>query len=165
MTIVQDSKHCRKTLCNNLFSGARAIVLAHYVTFYQQVRDIADDTAHSPLQRRDVECLDRQDDRAAEQLFSSATLEYSINRLGKSNLGLSVYLFVFGDLINTYQSRKVSHSERVIMVLCAKFFKDQWKSFLHEGSYSTQHYFISHDADKIIDTLINGLLRAYFYPS
>ena len=43
LTIIQDSKHCRKTLWNNLFSGARAIVLARYATFYQQVRDIADD--------------------------------------------------------------------------------------------------------------------------
>ncbi|KAH9010301.1 hypothetical protein EDB84DRAFT_1570618 [Lactarius hengduanensis] len=162
MVIVQDSKHCRKTMRNNLFSGARAIVLARYATFYQQVRDIADDTARSPLCRRDVERLDRQDDRAAERLFSSATLNYSINHLGKSSLGLSIYLFIFGDLIDAYQSRKVSHAERVVMVLRAKFFKDLWKSFLHKGRYSAQHYFISNDADKIVDTLILGLLGLIF---
>jgi hypothetical protein len=162
MAIIQDSKHCRKTMRNNLFSGARAIILARYVTFYQQARDIVDDIEHSPLRRRDVERLDRQDDRAAERLFSGATLDYSINRLGKSSLGLSIYLFIFGDLIDAYQSRKVSHSERVIMVLRAKFFKDLWKTFLHEGGYSTQHYFISQDADKIVDTLILGLLGLIF---
>ena len=162
MAIVQDSKHCRKTMRNNLFSGARALILARYVTFYQQVRDIVDDTEHSPLRRRDVERLDHQDDHAAERLFSSATLDYTINHLGKSNLGLSIYLFIFGDLIDAYQSRKISHAERVIMVLRAKFFKDLWKSFLHEGRYPAQHYFISQDADKIIDILIHGLLGLIF---
>ncbi|KAH9005408.1 hypothetical protein EDB86DRAFT_3071106 [Lactarius hatsudake] len=147
---------------NNLFSGARAIVLARYATFYQQVQDIVNDTAHSPLRRHDVEHLDRQDDRAAERLFSSATLNYSINHLGKSSLGLSIYLFIFGDLIDAYQSQKVSHAERVVMVLRAKFFKDLWKSFLHEGGYTAQHYFISNDADKIVDTLILGLLGLIF---
>jgi hypothetical protein len=162
MVIIQDSKHCRKTMRNNLFSGARAFVLGCYVTFYQQVRDIVNDTAHSPLRRRDVERLDRQDDRAAERLFSSATLDYSINCLGKSSLSLSIYLFIFGDLIDAYQSRKISHAERMIMVLRAKFFKDLWKSFLQEGKYSTQHYFISQDADKIIDSLVLGLLGLIF---
>ena len=158
LTVVQDSKHCRKTLRNNLFSGARAIVLARYTTFYQQVRDIANDTARSPLHRRDVERLDRQDDRAAERLFSSATLRYAVSHLGKPGLGLSIYLFICGDLVDAYQSRKVSHSERVIMILRAKFFKDLWKSFLHDGGYTEQRYFISRDADSIIDTLISGLL-------
>ena len=158
LAIIQDSKHCRKTLRNNLFSGARALVLARHVIFYQQVHDITDDTAHSPLHRRDVERLDRQDDRAAARLFSSATLAYTIGHLGKSSLGLTVYLFIFGDLIDAYQSRNISHSERVILVLRAKFFKDLWKSFLHEGRYTEQRYFISRDADSIIDTLVSGLL-------
>jgi hypothetical protein len=158
LAVIQDSKHCRKTLRNNLFSGARAIVLARHVTFYQQVHDITDDTARSPLHRRDVERLDRQDDRAAERLFSSATLAYTVSHLEKSSLGLTLYLFIFGDLVDAYQSRKISHSERIIMVLRAKFFKDLWKSFLHEGGYTEQRYFISRDADNIIDTLISGLL-------
>ena len=158
LAIIQDSKHCRKTLRNNLFSGARALVLARHVTFYQQVHDITNDTAHSPLHRRDVQRLDRQDDRAAARLFSSATLAYSIGHLGQSSLGLTVYLFIFGDLVDAYQSRNISHSERVILVLRAKFFKDLWKSFLHEGRYTEQRYFISRDADNIIDTLVSGLL-------
>ena len=158
MAIIQDSKHCRKTLRNNLFSGARALVLACHVTFYQQVHDITNDTAHSPLHRCDVERLDRQDDRAAERLFSSATLGYTIGHLGKSSLGLTIYLFIFGDLIDAYQSRNISHSERVVLVLLAKFFKELWKSFLHEGGYTEQRYFILRDADSIIDILVSGLL-------
>lgn len=158
IAIIQDSKHLNKTVRNNLFSGARALVLARHPTYYQQARDIADDAAHSPLHRRDVERLDCQDDRAAERLFSSATLAYTLNHLGESSRGLMMYLFVFGDLVDAYQSRNVSHSERVLMALRAKFFKDLWKSFLHEGRYSEQRYFISRDADSIIDTLVTGLL-------
>ena len=44
------------------------------------------------------------------------------------------------------------------MVLHAKFFKDLWRSFLHDGSYMQQWYFISRDTDNIIDTLVSGLL-------
>ena len=162
ITVIQDSKHGRKTFRNNLFSGVRALVFAQDIACYQQVRDITDDTARSPLHRRDIERLDRQDDRAAERLFSSAALSYTINHLGKSSLGLTIYLFIFGDLIDAYQSRKISHAERVLMVLRAKFFKDLWKSFLHEGGYTEQRYFISRDADSIADTLVLGLLGLIF---
>lgn len=158
MAIIQDSKHYNKTVQNNLFSGARALVLARHPTYYQQVRDIVDDAAHSPLPRHDVECLDHQDDHAAEHLFSSATLVYTLNHLGESSCGLTMYLFVFGDFVDAYQSRTISHSECVLMALRAKFFKDLWKSFLHEGGYTEQRYFISRDADKILDTLVTGLL-------
>ena len=95
LAIIQDSKHCRKTLRNNLFSGARALILACHVTFYQQVHDITDDTAHSPLHKRDVERLDRQDDRAADRLFSCHTgIHYWPSWQVKPWInGLSVYLW------------------------------------------------------------------------
>lgn len=161
-TIAQDSKHLIKTLRNNLFSGARVLVFGRHTACYEQVHDITEDTVHSPLYWRDVERLDRQDDRAAERLFSSATLRYTIDHLGKEALGLTVYLFVFGDLVDAYQSRKVSHAERIVMLLRAKFFKDLWKAFLQDGGYTEQRYFISRDADNIIDTLVSAFLGLIF---
>ena len=162
MAIIQDSKHADKTAHNNLISGARTIILGWYPAFYQQAQDIVEDTACSPLAWCDVEQLNHQDDCAAACLFSTATLEYLIHYVGKSSLGFSIYLFIFGELIDAYQSWKVSHAERAIMVLHAKFFKDLWKSFLQEGKYSAQHYFISHNADKIFHTLVHGLLGLIF---
>ena len=57
VVIVQDSKHALKTLRNNLFSGARLLVLGNHTATYSQVRDIALGD-RSPLYHRDVEKMD-----------------------------------------------------------------------------------------------------------
>ena len=61
---LQDSKHLLKTFRNNLFSGARLLTFPNSVAMFSQVREMAFDT-DSPIFRRDVEKLDRQDDNAA----------------------------------------------------------------------------------------------------
>ena len=40
IVMIQDSKHAAKTLRNNLFSGARALVLGNHLAMYSYVRDI-----------------------------------------------------------------------------------------------------------------------------
>ena len=157
IAIIQDPKHCRKTGRNNLFSGARLLVLGNYTVFYEQVRTLASE-ADSPLYWRDVDRLDRQDDRAAARLFSAAFLRYAISRRGDVNPGLPIYLFVVGELIDAYENRHIPHIERVRMVLRMRFFKSLWKSFLRMSGYSANRYFISADADDIIDILIDGFL-------
>jgi len=68
-SLLHDSKHALKTLRNNLFSGARLLVPGNYTIIYATIRDpFAND---SPLYRRDVEKLDRQ-----ERLFSTSTLSF-----------------------------------------------------------------------------------------
>lgn len=163
MVPIQDSKHFRKTARNNLFTGARVLTLGRFVICYQQVRDIAFSPNGSPLYVCDVHKLDRQDDRAAARLFSASTLDFLIER-NSDNLGLIVYLFVFGELADAYQSRTASHSERVRMALRAKFFKDLWKMFLRDGGYKLSRHFISNEADDIIDILVNGIIGlVYIY--
>ncbi|KDR83159.1 hypothetical protein GALMADRAFT_206799 [Galerina marginata CBS 339.88] len=157
MAVIQDTKHCRKTIRNNLFAGPRSLVLGQFLICYQQVREIAFDKEYSPLYERDVVKLDRQDDRAAARLFSAKTLEYLVER-NSENLGLITFLFVFGELVDAYQSRTTSHAERVKQVLRAKFFKDMWKGFLKEAGYSLARHFLSREADDIIDIVVNGLL-------
>ncbi|KJA28106.1 hypothetical protein HYPSUDRAFT_93316, partial [Hypholoma sublateritium FD-334 SS-4] len=106
---------------------------------------------------RDVKKLDRQDDRAAARLFSASTLEFIIQH-NSTNLGLIAYLFVFGEMVDAYQNRKMSHLERIKLLLRAKFFKEIWKSFLKEAGYSTCRHFISKEADDIMDIVIDGYL-------
>ena len=48
------------------------------------------------------------------------------------------------------------------MVLRMRFFKSIWKSFLRASGYQETRYFISADADDIIDTLIDGFLALVF---
>jgi hypothetical protein len=131
IAIIQDPKHCCKTGRNNLFSGARLLVLGNHTAYYEQVRTMASE-ADSPLYWRDVDRLDRQDDRAAARLFSGSFLRYAISCHGDSSdmTGLLIYLFVVGELVDAYENRHIPHIERVRMVLRMCFFKALWKTFL-----------------------------------
>ncbi|KAF8956013.1 hypothetical protein BDZ97DRAFT_1672397 [Flammula alnicola] len=160
IAIIQDSKHARKTGRNGMFSGSKCFTLGRKVVYYEQVRNLAF-IGDSPLYSRDVEKLDRQDDRAAARLFSGRTLEFALENL-PDELGLIIYLFVFGELIDAYQSRQISHAERIKMVLRARFFKDLWKSFLKESDYPLAQHFISKEAD---DVALDSSPRRFHHPS
>ena len=156
--MIQDSKHAAKTLRNNLFSGARALVLGNHLAMYSYARDMAFTTIPgSPLYHRDVEKLDRQDDNAATRLFSATALEFVTNHF-PDRLGLIVYLFVMGEVIDAYQSRTIAHLEWIKMVLRCRHFIRLWKRFLNVAGYSQVKYYISREADDILDILIDGLI-------
>jgi hypothetical protein len=161
LAVIQDPKHGRKTGRNNLFSGARLLVLGNHMVCYEQIRQMAE-SDDSPLYWRDVDRLDRQDDRAAARLFSAAFLKFCASRHGETNPGLPVYLFVLGELIDAYENRHIPHLEHIKMVLRMRFFKSLWKSFLHRAGYSQNQYFISSAADDIIDILVDGFLALIY---
>ncbi|KAI0828200.1 hypothetical protein BC628DRAFT_1417789 [Trametes gibbosa] len=118
---------------------------------------IIQDSKH-PTVIRDVEKLDRQDDNAATRLFSSAALQHLISIPGDHLIGTTVYLFVFGELVDAYQNRHILHSERIKMVLRARFFLDIWRRFLAAAGYPENCYCISREAIAIIHILIDGLI-------
>ncbi|KAL4259870.1 hypothetical protein AB1N83_010672 [Pleurotus pulmonarius] len=151
LAIIQDSKHFRKTCRNNLFTGAKQLILGNQLIYYQQVRSMVYDQDHSPLYVRDVDKLDHQDDRAAARLFSAANIEHAIN---SGHAGLAIFLFVFGEACDAYQSRTINHTERIRMVLLAYFFKTLWKSCLAENGYSPTRHYLSHEADDILDIMM-----------
>ena len=121
VAMVQDSKHALKTFRNNLFSGARALVLGNHVAMYSQVRSIAFSIPPGPIYRRDVEKMDRQGDNAATRLFTAETLGFITER-HPTWLGLAIYLFVMGEVVDAYQGRTLSHRERVKMALRCRYF-------------------------------------------
>lgn len=92
-----------------------------------------------------MEKLDRQDDNAATRLFSGATLDW-LNNNHSEHLGLVVYLFVFGEVIDTYQNRHMSIIAHVQMVLRAFFFMEIWEGFLAKAGYAKSRHFLSHEA-------------------
>ena len=160
--MVQDSKHALKTLQNNLFSRARLLVLGNYTAMYSQVRDIAfSDQPDSPLYHRDVEKMDRQDDNAATRLFSATTLDF-IREHHPDRIGLTVYLFVMGEVVDAYQSCTISHLEHVRIVLWCQYFLRLWKRFLQAVGYSKAKHYISKEADDILDKLIDGFLALVY---
>lgn len=173
IVVLQDSKHGLKTVRNNLFSGARFLVIGNYPAYYEQIRVLAHDP-RGPLYIRDVDNADKQDDRAAVRLTSAASLEFLIDQEEQhykesntrdsgappflSRLGVITYLFIFGELIDAYQNRRIGWSTRLLMVLRAKFFVEMWKSFLGAAGYAQGRHFISREADDIVNYLINGLV-------
>ncbi|KAF8209530.1 hypothetical protein K438DRAFT_1503605, partial [Mycena galopus ATCC 62051] len=158
--MIQDSKHALKTFRNNLFSGARLLVLGSYSAIYSRIREMAFADG-SPLFRRDVEKMDRQDDNAATRLFSADTLKYLADH-HPEYLGEIIYLFIFGELIDAYQNRSMCHADRVKLVLRARYFLDSWSSFLDLSEYPQSVYFLSREAVDISRFIIEGYLSLLF---
>ncbi len=156
MTIIQDSKHALKTMRNNLFSGARFLVFGNHTAMFRHILQIVQGEG-SPLYTRDVLKLDRQDDNAAVRLFSAATLQYLVDN-HPDCVGEIVYLFVFGELVDAFQSRTITHAERLKLVLRARYFLDSWESYLNICGYRKDHYFISREATDILRILIEGFI-------
>ena len=153
--MIQDSKHGLKTLRNNLFSGARFLVFGDSTALYQRIHEMAFHP-ETPLYERDVERVDRQDDNAAARLFSSGTLQHAIEK-HSDMLGEVIYLFVCGELIDAYQNRSISLSERFVMVMRSFYFLTMWEVFLERAGYKRAMFFISCKAQE-------DLLYAYRRP-
>ncbi|KAJ8090489.1 hypothetical protein PM082_002377 [Marasmius tenuissimus] len=138
VAMVQDSKHGAKTFQNNLFSGARLLVIGSHCAYYAQIHELAQGE-DSPLFNRDVEKLDRQDDNAATRLFSAGLLRYLVHTHPEW-AGTIVYLFVFGEVVDAYQNRHIDHTQRVTMILRARYFLDLWATFLECSGYANASY-------------------------
>ena len=156
ITMIQDSKHALKTMRNNLFSGARLLTFGNSVSLYRHIVDIAEGPG-TPLFNRDVTKVDQQDDNAAVRLFSADVLKYIADH-HPDYIGEIVYLFVFGELIDAYQNRSIEHLERIKLALRARYFLDSWETFLKVCGYRRNHYFISREANDILQIIIEGLI-------
>ncbi|KAF7328133.1 hypothetical protein MVEN_02570400 [Mycena venus] len=153
----QDAPHARKTGRNNIFSGARGLVLGDFTVYYKQLLDLATAVDNPPLYDRDVIKADKQDDNTALRVFSAASLKKLTENV-EENLGLIVFLFVIGELVDAYESRSMMHALHAKAVLRARLFFSTWKLFLDKQGYPQARYYISSAADKIYDMLIDGLL-------
>ncbi|KAH9938784.1 uncharacterized protein BXZ73DRAFT_23422, partial [Epithele typhae] len=160
VTFPQDHGHGRKTARNNLFSGAKIIALGNFTALYRRIHQVAFEP-DSPLYHRDVEKLDRQDDNAAARLFSASTLKYIITH-HPEYLGEIIYLFIFGELIDAWQNRKMTHTERVVPILRAWYFMNMWHVFLERAGYARGLYSLSHEAWDIFRILIESYLALLF---
>ncbi|KAG8765471.1 hypothetical protein FRC12_007479 [Ceratobasidium sp. 428] len=167
---IQDSKHALKTCRNVLFSGTHSLTIGNCVLHYQQLLALSKHRL-SPLYQRDVVKIDRQDDRAALRLFSSAMIrliftvmeeQQSASNpdpiLGQDLRGLVVYLFIIGDFIDVFQNRFLSNSERLKIVLRTHHFLQIWESSLASLGYSNTAHFITRDAREILQYLIDGFI-------
>jgi len=135
-------------------------VLRNFIAVYAHICQLAFEE-ESPLYIHDVQKLDCQDDNAATRLFSADVLKYLCDN-HPDYLGEIVYLFVFGELIDTYQNWAISHAECVKLVLCAQYFLDAWEAFLKCCRYTKATYLLSRECLDITRIIIEGFLSLVF---
>jgi len=157
IAILQDPLHLKKTFRNNLYSGAQTPMLPNYPVLFSDIRNMAL-SENSPLFRRDVINVDRQDDNAATRVFSGAALEWLAKQRADQR-GLIIYLFICGELIDAYQNRFIELEDRVQMVLRTHYFFELWEKFLDVGGYSKTKHYLSPQCVKITKTLIQGFFQ------
>jgi hypothetical protein len=165
---VQDSKHGLKMARNQLFTGARIIVLGNFPCFYQQILEFPKHPL-GPLFSRDVERVDCQDDCATARLFSAESLDFHITHY-PDQVGLSAYLFVMGELIDAWQNCNIHHIDHARMAMRARYFLMAWRSHIVAHPDHAPHiHFISRESFDIFVTLCDSLLALIivyrkFYP-
>ncbi|KAK7684272.1 hypothetical protein QCA50_012596 [Cerrena zonata] len=119
-----DGKHGKNN--GSVQSGAHTPVLGNSIAHFGQLKEIVD-SENSPLLRADIIGVDKQDDRAAARLFSSAVIDYLQQQTHRdTKVGLTVYLFVIGELINAQQSRTLSFRDRFKILYRSLIFLDRW---------------------------------------
>ncbi|KAF8594610.1 hypothetical protein BDV93DRAFT_415740, partial [Ceratobasidium sp. AG-I] len=72
--------------------------------------------------------------------------------------GLGVYIFVIGDLVDAFQNRFLTNSERCVMVFRAFHFLEIWEASLVALDYSNKTHFITRETRQILQTLFNGFI-------
>jgi hypothetical protein len=153
---IQDFKHASKTYRNNAFSGAKLMTIGDYNVLF---RDILRMALHleSPIFKRDVVRVDRQDDNAATRLTSSGVLAHLVKHFPTMK-ALIIYLFVFGELVDAYQNRCISLIARLKMAFRAYFFIELWIRYLERTGHPVALHCLSSQALDITRMLARGLL-------
>jgi hypothetical protein len=152
-----DGKHAKKNGRGSATSGARVLAMGNYLVHYGQLADLAQSEG-SPLLKADIIGVDKQDDRAGARLFSSAVIEH-ISRTQPSQIGLAVYLFIMGEIVDAQQSRFLPHSERIKMLWRGRFFLHSWRQhILSHPHYSVNTHFITRELYDILNIFIDGML-------
>ncbi|KAK7686046.1 hypothetical protein QCA50_010858 [Cerrena zonata] len=154
-----DGKHGKKNRWGSVHSGAHTLVLGNYIAHFSQLKEIAESET-SPLLQADIIGVDKQDDCAAAHLFSSAVIDHLQMQTPKdSKLGLAIYLFIIGDLIDSQQSRSISFHVWMKILWRSRIFLDRWfQSIKDHPHYSPKTHFISCELYDIFNLFIESML-------
>lgn len=122
---------------------------------------------------KDVFDFDRQDDGRSYRMLCSDIVQLALRH--PSCIGLVIYLFIFGEMCDSWLSQTASHLDRLVSAFMAHFFLKHWYSYLKEraedsnGMMSVDRNGISHQSFKIFSQLAPSLLSLIiahreFYP-
>lgn len=169
LIIINDGKHWRKNARNGAQSGARIITMGRYAVHIGQLVAIIEDEA-SPLLKTDVLGVDKQDDRAAARLMSAAVIEH-LAKTQSDELGLIIYLFIMGELIDAQQNRTLKHEERIHMLLRGYYFLEGWRTYIiAHPLFTINTHFISYPLYEVLNIYIKAMIMLVlahrdFFPS
>jgi hypothetical protein len=156
-----DGKHAKKNARGAALSGARVLALGRYLVHFGQLMALAT-SERSPLLKKDIIGLDKQDDRAAARLFASAVIRH-IEATQPDSIGLAIYTYIIGSIIDAQQNRKISHSERLVLLFRGRFFLEGWREYIaSHPMYSTQTHFIAPELYDILHIFINSMVALIF---
>lgn len=158
---VQDPKHARKTAANQILSGAR---LLSFGKFYISIGHLALIIQHpkSTLFQRDVFNSDRQDDGRAYRTLNHETCGLAMSL--EPCMGLTIYLFVMGELCDAWLNSTSSPSDRILSAFTSHFFLVRWQEYLDErqedspGLMCSERNGVSHQSIKTFLSLSISLL-------
>lgn len=155
--IINDGKHWRKNARNAAQSGARILTLGRYAVHIGQLVQIVE-SHNSPLLKTDILGVDKQDDRAAARLMSASVIEH-LAESQPEELGLIIYLFIMGELIDAQQNRTLGHIERIHMLFRGHFFLDGWRAYITTHPfYTINTHFISYPLYDVLTIYINAMI-------
>ncbi|CAB4482434.1 unnamed protein product [Rhizophagus irregularis] len=128
---VQDPKHAKKTSRNAIMSGAHLLTLGSSTARFEQLLKLSN-LSNSVMYHHDVIKLDRQDDGAAYRVFCSENLRncHGTHNIEEDMRGLFVYLFIMGELIDSYLNREITPLERIRMSMTSFFFLRFWREYV-----------------------------------
>ncbi|PLW27462.1 hypothetical protein PCASD_19515 [Puccinia coronata f. sp. avenae] len=161
LVAVQDPKHARKTCANQILSGARLLSFGKYWFSILHLAVILESDGTS-LYTKDVYNCDKQDDGRAYRLFNEETMKISLEK--EDCTGLAVYLFVMGEICDSWLNQTMNHSDRILSAYTSHFFLTQWHQYLGEQSERTKGVMnldrngISYPSQKILALLADSLL-------
>ncbi|POG58716.1 hypothetical protein GLOIN_2v1789992 [Rhizophagus irregularis DAOM 181602=DAOM 197198] len=119
---IQDPKHAKKMGHNAAMSGARVLTLNRSTVGFGHFAKLLIHS-ESPMYKSDIYKLDRQDDGAAYQIFCPKNLMCCLdsnNEIKPEFEGTFIYLFIIGELVDSYLNRNITPIERIRM--CEHFF-------------------------------------------
>ncbi|KAA1137387.1 hypothetical protein PGTUg99_002465 [Puccinia graminis f. sp. tritici] len=169
---IQDPKHARKTSVNQLLSGARLLCFGKYWFSILHLLVIVE-SENSSLYVKDIFNSDKQDDGRAYRVMNEFTLKIALEH--EECTGLAIYLFILGELCDSWLNQTMSHFDRIVSAYTSHFFLARWHQYLREQENSTNGVMsfnrngISHQSHKIFSTLADSLLglilsHREFYP-
>ncbi|PLW51200.1 hypothetical protein PCANC_11431 [Puccinia coronata f. sp. avenae] len=106
---VQDPKHARKTASNQLLSGAWLLSFGKFCANISHLVALLGESLS--LYSRDVLNCDKQDDGRAYRTMNWETFEASL--ASPQYTGLSIYLYLFGELTDAWLSPSMIHLDRI----------------------------------------------------